>query len=140
MIVGVALSVVALAAPPVDQLTAGDLAAHLQSVYAGTGVAAPAASVIAAYLVGLGVLGVLAWILTIRVVRRRGLLAPLLADAFLVVGAGLAVVDLTVTEYGRPILPTWLGVLGLLPCLPGLVAVVLLHRRTSTAAATPRVV
>ena len=138
MTVGVALGLVALAAPLVDQLTAGGLAAHLGSVYAGTGVAAPAASMIAAYLVGLGVLGVLAWGLTIRVVRRRGRRAPLLADAFLVVGAALAAVDLTVTEYGGPILPTWLGVLGLLPCVPGLVAVVLLHRRTSAGAA-PRV-
>ncbi len=56
-----------------------------------------------------------------------------MAAAFLVLGAVLAVVDLSATEYGRPILPTWLGVLGLLPALPGLVAVVLLWRRTRRA-------
>ncbi len=60
MIVGLALTLVALAAPVVDQLTAGTLAAHLRAVYAGSGVAAPAASEVAAYLVGLGVLGALA--------------------------------------------------------------------------------
>ena len=91
---------------------------------------------IAAYLVGLEMLAVLAWVLTILVVRRRPRRAPLLAAAFLVAGAALAIVDLTVTEYGRPILPTWLGVLGLLPCVPGLIAVVLLHRRASPRAAS----
>jgi hypothetical protein len=68
MAVGLALGLVALAAPLVDQLNAGDLAAHLRSVYAGTGVGAPAASTLAAYLVGLEVLGTLAWVLTMRVV------------------------------------------------------------------------
>jgi hypothetical protein len=130
MVVGLALTVVALAAPAVDQLTAGTLAAHLQTVYAGTGAVAPAASAITAYLVVVGLVGVLCWVATIQAARRRRRRAPAMAAAFLVLGAALALVDLTVTEYGRPILPTWLGVLGLLPCLPGLVAVVLLARRT----------
>ena len=133
MVVGLALTVVALAAPVVDQLTAGTLAAHLRAVYAGSGVAAPAASEVTAYLVGLGVLGALAWVATIRAARRGRRSAPVMAAAFLVLGAVLAVVDLSVTEYGRPILPAWLGVLGLLPALPGLVAVVLLWRRTRRA-------
>ncbi|MCD2198173.1 hypothetical protein LQ327_32865 [Actinomycetospora endophytica] len=75
MAVGLTLTLVALAVPVVDQLTVGSLAAHLRAAYAGTGVAPPAASAITAYLVGL-------------------------------------------------------GLLGLLPCLPGLVAVVVLARRT----------
>jgi hypothetical protein len=136
MIVGLGLTLVALAAPVVDQLTAGTLAAHLQTVYAGSGVVVPAAAAITASLVGLGALGVLCWVATIQAVRRGRRGAPVMATAFLVLGAALAVVDLTVAEYGRPILPVWVGVLGLLPCLPGLVAVVLLLRRTRPAATT----
>jgi hypothetical protein len=129
MVLGLALTVVALAAPVVDQVTTGTLAAHLETVYAGSGVAAPAAPAITIYLVVVGVVGVLCWVATIEAVRRRRRRAPATAAAFLVLGAALAVVDLTVSEYGRPILPAWLGVLGLLPCLAGLVAVVLLSRR-----------
>ena len=136
MIVGLGLTVVAFAAPVVDQLTVGTLAAHLQTVYAGSGVAAPATSGITASLVSLGVLGVFCWVATIRAAHRGRRAAPVMAAGFLVLGAALAVVDLTVAEYGRPILPAWVGVLGLLPCLPGLVAVVLLARRTRPAAAT----
>ena len=139
MIVGLGLTVVALAAPIVDQLTAGTLAAHLQTVYAGSGVAAPAASAITASLVGLGALGVLCWAATIQAVRRGRRGGPVMATAFLVLGAALAVVDLTVAEYGQPILPAWVGVLGLLPWLPGLVAVVMLSRPTRPAAATTKV-
>jgi hypothetical protein len=135
MLVGLALTLVALAAPLVDQLAVGDLAAHLRSVYAGTGVTAPPASVVTGTLVGLGVLGVLCWVAAIRAVGRGRRLAPVMAAAFLVLGALLAVVDLTVTEYGRPILPAWVGVLTLVPCVPGLVAVVLLVRRVRS---TPR--
>jgi hypothetical protein len=46
--------------------------------------------------------------------------------------------NLTVSEYGQPILPTWLGVVGLLPCLAGLVAVVLLWRRSTGPPLRPR--
>lgn len=140
MVVGVALTVVSLAAPVVDLLTVGELAAHLQTVYAGTGVPAPAASAITASLVGLGLLGVLCWVATIQAVRRGRRGASVMAAAFLVLGAALTVGELTVAEYGRPILPTWVGMLGLLPCLPGLVALVLLSRRDRPAAATTRVV
>ncbi len=119
---------------------AGDLAAHLQAVYAGTGVPAPAASAITTFLVGVGLFGMLCWVATIQAVRRGRRGAPVMATAFLVLGAALAVVELTVAEYGRPVLPAWLGVLGLLPCLPGLVAVVLLSRRNRPAAATTRLV
>ena len=137
MIVGLGLTVVAFVAPVVDQLTVGTLAAHLQTVYAGSGVAAPATSGITASLVGLGVLGVLCWMATIRTARRGRRAAPVMATGFLVLGAALAVVDLTVAEYGRPILPAWVGVVGLLPCLPGLVAVVLLSRRAQLHGSSP---
>jgi hypothetical protein len=41
----------------------------------------------------------------------------------------VGVASLTISEYGGvPVLPTWVGVLWLLPCVPGLVAVVQLWR------------
>src|SRR3954451_21239465 len=76
MVVGLALTVVALAAPAVDQLTAGTLAAHLPTVYAGTGAVAPAASAITAYLVVVGLVGVLCWVAPIQSARRRRRRAP----------------------------------------------------------------
>jgi hypothetical protein len=130
--VGLGLGLLAGLAPVVDLLTVGGLAAHLRSVYAGTGATPPAASAIATYLVGVALLGALGWLATLRAVRRGRPRAPVTAGVFLVLGAVLAVVDLTVTEYGRPILPTWLGVLGLVPVVPGLVATVLLGRRART--------
>lgn len=129
MIVGLVLTLLALAAPIIDQLTTQNLAAHLHTVYAGTGVAEPAAGAIVAYLVVVGALGTLSWVLTLRAVRRRRRGARPAATGLFLLATVLAVLDLTVSEYGNePVLPGWLGVLGLLPCVAGLVAVVLLWR------------
>jgi UDP-N-acetylmuramyl pentapeptide phosphotransferase/UDP-N-acetylglucosamine-1-phosphate transferase len=140
MVVGLALTLVGLAAPVVDALTVHVLAAHLHAVYAGTGVPEPPATAITTYLVVVGVLGTLGWLRTIRAVRRQTRWARPVATLLAAAATAVAVVDLTVSEYGHPILPTWLGVLGLLPCLVGLVAVALLWSRTGPGAASPRVV
>ena len=71
----------------------------------------------------------LVWLATIWVVRRGLRWARLLATLALLGALAVAGADLTLAEYGRPILPTWLGLVGLLPCGAGLVAVVLLWRR-----------
>ncbi len=130
LVAGLVLTLVALAAPIVDQLTLHTIEAHLQSVYAGSGASPPAPTLISTYLVVVGLLGVAGWLVTIRAARRGRRWTRPVATALLLVGTAVAVLDLTISEYGAPILPPWLGVLGLLPCVPGLVAVVLLHRRT----------
>lgn len=135
MVIGLALTVVALVAPIVDQVSAHSLEAHLHGVYAGSGAAPPSAGALTTYLVVVGLLGGISWLAMIRAVRRgRGWARPV-ATALAAAATLLAVVDVATTEYGAPVLPLWLGVLGLLPCLAGLVAVVLLWRRTDV---TPR--
>lgn len=125
----VALELLVAAVPIVDLQTRGALAAHLQALYAPYGVPAPDASVVVAYLVAVGVVGALGWLVTLWAVRRGWRWAPLLATVVLLVALAVTGADLAVSEYGQPILPTWLGLVGLLPCVAGLVAVVLLWRR-----------
>jgi hypothetical protein len=131
MVVGLVLTVVAAVVPIVDQLTVHGIATHLNAVYAGTGVPPPAASGPIVYLVVLEVFGILAWLVTIQAVRRGRRWARPVATGLLAVATVLAVMDLTASEYGtEPILPLWLGVVGLLPCLAGFVAIALMWRPT----------
>ena len=130
-----ARDLLAAAVRVVDVMTGGALAAHLQALYGPYGVPAPDASVVVAYLVTVGIVGALMWLLTIRAVRREWRGARLFATAVLLGALTVAAADLTVSEYGRPILPTWLGLVGLLPCVAGLVAAVLLWRRGAGRAA-----
>ena len=125
----VALELLGAAVPIVDLVTRGALGAHLQALYSPYGVPAPDALVVVAYLVAVGVVGALVWLATIWVVRRSQRWARVLATVALLGALAMAGADLTVSEYGQPILPTWLGLVGLLPCVAGLVAVVLLWRR-----------
>jgi hypothetical protein len=124
----VALELLGAAVPIVDLGTRGAVAAHLQALYSPYGVSAPDASVVVIYLVAVGVVGALVWLATIRMLRRRWRWARLFATVALLCALAIAGADLTVSEYGLPILPTWLGLVGLLPSLAGLVAVVLLWR------------
>ena len=133
LVAGLALTLLALLAPVVDTLTTGLLTAHLDDVYAGTGVAPPSASALVTYLVVVGLLGIAGWLATLRLVRRDRRGARPLAITLLLAGTVLAATNLAVTEYDRTVLPPWLGLLGLLPSVAGLVAVVALHRRTPAA-------
>jgi hypothetical protein len=133
MEVGLALTALALAVPIVDQLTVRGLAAHLHAVYAGYGVSEPPASVIVTYLVVVGAIGTVSWLVTIWAIRHYRRWARPVATGLFLLATGLAVVNLTASEYGnQPVLPRWLGLVGLLPCLAGLVAVVLLWRGTGS--------
>lgn len=129
MYAGLALTIVAMIVPIADQASTDSLSRHLQEVYAGYDVDVPPASAVLAYLVTIGGLGVVAWLWVVSAVKRHKQWARPAATALFVLGSGLAVLDLTVQEYGRTILPAPVGLVGLLPCLAGLVAVVLLWRR-----------
>jgi hypothetical protein len=129
MYAGLALTVVAMVIPIVDQASTDSLSRHLQDVYAGYSVDPPATSAVVAYLLTIGGLGVATWLWMAWAVRRRKRWVRPAATALLVLASGLALLDLTVQEYGRTILPTQVGLLGLLPCLAGLAAVTLLWRR-----------
>jgi hypothetical protein len=130
MYVGLVLTVVAAIVPVVDEASTDSLSQHLQDVYAGYGVDVPATSAVLAYLLTIGALGVVAWLWMLWAVRRRRPWARPAATVLFLLASGLALVNLTVQEYGQTILPIRVGLVGLLPCLAGLVAVVLLWRRT----------
>jgi hypothetical protein len=129
MYAGLALTLVAMIVPIVDQASTDSLSRDLQEVYAGYDVDAPATSAVVAYLVTIGGLGVAAWLWMARAVRKHKRWVRPAATALFVLASGLALLNLTVQEYGRTILPTRIGLIGLLPCLAGLVAVALLWRR-----------
>ena len=80
---------------------------------------------LAVLVMGLGV-RLLAYVAVLAALDAHGWVhRPSLAAA---TGLGIAVTLLTATEYGSTLVPAWLGVLGLLPSLVGLVATVSLWR------------
>lgn len=128
MYTGLALTVAAMLALVVDLASTGVLAQHLHEVYEGY-VASPPVAGVAAYLFTLGALGVLGWLWMVWAVRRRKRWARLAATVLFLLASAVALTNLTVTEYDQTILPIQVGVAGLLPCVAGLAAVVLLWRR-----------
>jgi hypothetical protein len=92
-------------------------------------------SAVSAWLIILtviGALGVVAWIWSIWVVAKRKRWASWAATAMFTLGASVAVADLLITDTSGDVgLAPILGWIGLAPCLAGLVAVVLLWRRSS---------
>ena len=128
MYTGLALTVVAMLALVFDLASSGVLAEHLDEVYEGYA-SPPDKAAVAAYLFTLGALGVVGWLWTVWALRRRKRWARLVATVLFLIASIVAVADLTVTEYGQTILPIRVGLAGLLPCIAGLVAVVLLWSR-----------
>lgn len=128
---GLALTVAALAVVSVDHATGDLLAQHIRAGYPSYSSARidAAAMLWLVYLSVVAALGIVTWAVTGWAVRTGRRWAPLLATAAFVVGTGIAVFNLVVTDTsGDTGLPALLGAVGLLPSLPGLVAVVLLWR------------
>jgi hypothetical protein len=126
MCAGLALTIVAMLVPIIDQASTDELARHLQDVYAGYNVDVPPTAAVLAYLVTIGALGITAWLWMVWAVTKQKRWARPAATTLFVLATGLAVANLTVREYGQTILPTQVGLVGLLPCLVGLAAVTLL--------------
>lgn len=129
MYAGLILTVIAVLVVIVDQMSTNVLSRHLRDVYAGYTASEPVESAIVAYLAIVGALGTVAWLWTIWAVRRQKRWTRPVATMLFLVASGLALVNLVVEEYGHTILPTVFGVVGVLPCVAGLVAVLLLWRR-----------
>ncbi|GAA1945561.1 hypothetical protein [Amycolatopsis minnesotensis] len=114
-------------------LFAGDvLGQHVRDVYTGYVDAAKidsSGTVVLGYLVAIGALGALAWLGSIRAVRRGNRRARVVATAVFAVATSFAVANLFVGEYGKPLVPQLFGLAGLAPCVIGLGAVILLWRR-----------
>ena len=129
MYAGLGLTVAAMIVLFADHATGNVLADHLRAGYP----AYPQAridSAVTTYLVYLSVVGVLGagcWLWTIWAVKTGKRWARGAATAMSAVGTGIALVDLLIKDTsGDTGLPPLLGWAGMLPCLAGLIAVVLL--------------
>jgi peptidoglycan/LPS O-acetylase OafA/YrhL len=78
--------------------------------------------------------GILLWLTIIWGVRRHKRWARTVASLVFVVATSIALLDLSVSEHGTQIFPTLWGILGILPCIAGLVAVILLWSNQNSGA------
>ncbi|MFD1935017.1 MULTISPECIES: hypothetical protein [Nonomuraea] len=132
MYVGLALTLIAMLVPLADLAIGDTLSSHVRDVYSAylqPDQVDSTATVLLTYLLVTGALGVLSWWWLIVAVRRRRRWARVAATIVLALAGCAALVNLFAEEYGRTIVPAFIGLTGLLPCLAGLAAVVLLWRR-----------
>lgn len=118
-------SVVLLIGVIIDQTSIHSLAQHVEALYAPHGLH-PDPNVLAGYLYLTGAVGIVLWPIAIRGASGRKRWVPVVATIVFLVGAILAVFTLVVSEYETPLFPTLRGVLGLLPSVAGLTAVIVL--------------
>ena len=129
MYIGLVLTVGALIVPFVDHVASNVLAHHVRAGYPDMSQAGMATAV-TSYLVLLsivGVVGIACWTWTIWATRRRVRWTTTIATVLFVLGTCVSLADLLVKDgSGDTALPALLGWVGMLPCLPGLIAVTLL--------------
>jgi hypothetical protein len=132
MYAGLATTVVATIVPYVDRATSNTLADHIRAGYPSY-TRARIDTAATAYLVCLsviGILGVLGWLWTVHAVKTGKRWARAVATAMFALGTSVALTDLLIKDTsGDTGLPPLLGWVGVLPCLPGLLAVTFLWRR-----------
>jgi len=131
MYLGLAATVVTTVIPYVDR---SGLVRHIRAGYPTYGEARidKAATIYVVYLSVVGVLGLAGWLCSIRAARAGKRWASGAATAMFLVGTSVALTDLLIKDTsGDTGLPTLLGWVGLLPSLPGLLAVALLWSRRS---------
>ncbi|WP_101790809.1 hypothetical protein [Nonomuraea indica] len=131
MCVGAALTAIAAIFPFVDRATTTVLADHVRAGYPAYGPDAVDAAITAyvTILSVIGVLGLLGWLGAIWALRAGVRWARPLATGLLAIAACLAVAALTVRDTSGDVgLAPLLGWLLVLPCVPGLAAVVLWRR------------
>ena len=133
MYAGLGLTVVALIVLYVDHATANVLADHIRAGYPAYAQARihSAVTTYLVYLSVVGALGIICWLGTIRALKVGKRWARGAATVMFALGTGIALIDLLVRDTsGDTGLPPLLGWAGMLPCLAGLLAVMLLWRRS----------
>lgn len=134
---GLGLTVIATVVPYADHATANVLAGHIQAGYP-TYTQARIGTAVTMYLVYLsvvGALGITCWLWTIWAVKTGRRWARGAATAIFASGTCIALFDLLVRDTsGDTGLPPLLGWAGVLPCLAGLLAVILLWSGSGGAA------
>lgn len=133
MYAGLGLTVVAMIVPYVDHATTNVLAAHIRAGYPTYTQARidAAATIYLVLLSAVGVLGIMCWLWTIRAVKAGKRWPRATATVMFALGTAVALTGLLITDTsGDTGLPPLLGLVGMLPCLAGLVAVTLLWERS----------
>lgn len=123
--VGLLLTVIWSIALVIDQVSLHRIADHVHSLYAPRHLN-PDPNALFNILYVTGTIGIVLWLRTIWGASRQERLTRYVASIVFVLATGIALLGLLASEYGTRILPTVWGVLGLLPCIAGLVAVILL--------------
>ena len=133
MYAGLGLTLAAMIVAYVDHATGNVLASHIRAGYP-TYTQVRIDTAVTTYLVYLsvvGALGIICWLAAIRAVKAGKRWARGVATAMFALGTGIAVIDLLIKDTsGDTGLPPLLGWAGMLPCLAGLLAVMLLWRRS----------
>jgi hypothetical protein len=123
--IGLLLTVTTLIALIIDQTSIYSIADHVEALYAPLDLH-PDPNVLFGILYVTGLIGALLWLTMIWGVRGHKRWARVMASTVFVVAASIALLVLFVSEYGTRILPAPWGLIGLLPSIAGLVAVILL--------------
>lgn len=125
---GLLLTVTTLIASVIDQARVHSIADHVTALYAPLGLH-PDPNVLSGFLDAIGAFGTVLWLTMIWAVSRHKPWARVVSRLIFVVATGVGLLVLSASEYGTPIFPTVWGVLVLLPCVAGLVAVLALQHR-----------
>jgi hypothetical protein len=125
-LLAIVLSAVLVVVAIIDQAGGRSLAEHAAAMYAPYG-KRPDPSLLYGLVYTVAAIGVLLWLLVLRVVQSRGRSAPILTVAVTTVTAALALLLLVSREYGAAIFPPLWGVLAILPAAAGILAAVLLR-------------
>ena len=125
--VGLLFTVITLIALIIDQASIQSIADHVDALYAPLALH-PDPNVLLGILYVTGLIGIVLWLATIWGARRQKRSARVAASFVFVVATSLALLVLFVSEHGTQIFPTVWGIVGLLPSVAGLLAVILLWR------------
>ncbi|KAA5837207.1 hypothetical protein ABT337_15510 [Saccharopolyspora hirsuta] len=129
---GLALTVVAAAAPLIDVATADSLGDHVRSAYPTwpDDLISADRNAIVGYLAAIGVLGIGGWLWTIVGARKHARWVRPVSVIMFALGASVALLNLSLSGGAYTnVIPPLFSALGALPALAGLAAVALLRKR-----------
>jgi len=132
LLAGLVLTVLATIAPLIDLLTVDSIGDHVRAAYPdwSADLVAKDRNAITIYLVAVGVLGLAGWIWSLIAVARNTRRVRAITTTLFILGATIQLTTLSVGgEAYTTIVPTLHGVLGVLPSLAGLAAVIGVWRR-----------
>lgn len=131
MYAGLALTAITSVIAPLAALATDVYKHHIETAYPkfNADKVSDAQQTMVIYLVANGIAGAVAWLWALRATKKENRRAPVIAVVLFTVALALALFNLLVKDStGYAAFPLFLGIVGLLPCAAGLVAVVQLRR------------